>query len=216
MGGFTLSCFQMGTCANCKSTVPFNSDICVVCETPLSPEYQHRVNVQNQVCHTRPTRVLHLDRCFLVTVDENLVSALQSNQSRTFTDMHHLRKSIDALHLTGQLIFVWSITDLACHRTSSKYKQPCRFPWPRKPQAPWSPVRNASVWTMLMRGIVTGVEHNPRKPRCPSSVRSVGQKMIRTPSFARPVAVWLNHRYEWSMHVFETIWISRRPQSSLE
>ncbi|CAF1206319.1 unnamed protein product [Rotaria sordida] len=39
---------SLGTCANCKSTVPFNSDICVVCETPLSPEYQHRVNVQNQ------------------------------------------------------------------------------------------------------------------------------------------------------------------------
>ncbi|CAF1382933.1 unnamed protein product [Adineta steineri] len=60
---------SLGTCANCKSTVPFNSSICVVCETPLSPEYQHRINVQNQtkiLCpQCKATNPTHLRTCII-------------------------------------------------------------------------------------------------------------------------------------------------------
>ncbi|CAF4540200.1 unnamed protein product, partial [Rotaria sp. Silwood1] len=60
---------SLGTCANCKSTVPFNSDICVVCETPLTPEYQHRVNVQNQtkiLCpQCKASNPIHLRTCII-------------------------------------------------------------------------------------------------------------------------------------------------------
>ncbi|CAF4081244.1 unnamed protein product, partial [Rotaria sp. Silwood1] len=35
-------------CTNCKSTIPFNSNTCVVCETPVSKEPQQRPTSQNQ------------------------------------------------------------------------------------------------------------------------------------------------------------------------
>ncbi|CAF1379500.1 unnamed protein product [Rotaria sp. Silwood1] len=45
----TNKCFKTNICTNCKSTIPFNSNTCVVCETPISKEPQQRPTAQNQV-----------------------------------------------------------------------------------------------------------------------------------------------------------------------
>ncbi|CAF1390160.1 unnamed protein product [Rotaria sp. Silwood1] len=41
--------YSPNICTNCKSTIPFNSNTCVVCETPVSKEPQQRRTSQNQV-----------------------------------------------------------------------------------------------------------------------------------------------------------------------
>ncbi|CAF1445315.1 unnamed protein product [Rotaria sp. Silwood1] len=40
--------YSTNICTNCKSTIPFNSNTCVVCETPVSKEPQQRPTSQNQ------------------------------------------------------------------------------------------------------------------------------------------------------------------------
>jgi hypothetical protein len=39
---------QMGTCFYCKSLVPFNTSICVICENPITPQLQPQASIKLQ------------------------------------------------------------------------------------------------------------------------------------------------------------------------
>ena len=39
---------QMGTCFYCKSVVPFNTSICVICEMPITPQLQPQAAIKLQ------------------------------------------------------------------------------------------------------------------------------------------------------------------------
>lgn len=39
---------QMGTCFYCKSVVPFNTNICVICEMPITPQLQPQASIKLQ------------------------------------------------------------------------------------------------------------------------------------------------------------------------
>jgi hypothetical protein len=38
----------MGTCFYCKSIVPFNTSICVICENPINPQLQPQASIKLQ------------------------------------------------------------------------------------------------------------------------------------------------------------------------
>lgn len=40
------SCFQMGTCVSCKTLVPFNSPVCLVCEAPIPSQNTPQASVR--------------------------------------------------------------------------------------------------------------------------------------------------------------------------
>ena len=39
---------QLGTCFYCKSTVPFNTSICVICENPIIPQLEPQASIKLQ------------------------------------------------------------------------------------------------------------------------------------------------------------------------
>jgi hypothetical protein len=44
-----MQVFKLGKCFYCKSNVPFNTTICVICEKPIMPQLQPQASIKLQV-----------------------------------------------------------------------------------------------------------------------------------------------------------------------
>ncbi|CAF1212445.1 unnamed protein product [Rotaria sordida] len=99
--------YPTNICTNCKSTIPFNSNLCVVCETPASKEPQNRPTTQNQtriLCpQCKSANPKHLRTCYIC--ESVLMPTLTPPEKRTTVSVPTLPKQTDTIMMTCSKCF---------------------------------------------------------------------------------------------------------------
>ncbi|CAF1355003.1 unnamed protein product [Rotaria sp. Silwood1] len=99
--------YSTNICTNCKSTIPFNSNTCVVCETPVSKEPQQRPTSQNQtriLCpHCKSTNPIHLRTCYIC--ENVLMPTSTPPEKRTSISILTISKQTNTMMITCSKCF---------------------------------------------------------------------------------------------------------------
>ncbi|CAF4264488.1 unnamed protein product [Rotaria sp. Silwood2] len=94
--------YPTNICKKCKSTIPFNSNACVVCETPASIEPQQRPPTQNQtkiLCpYCKSGNPIHLRTCYIC--ESPLMPTSTTPEKRSSVSVPSVSKQTDTIMMT--------------------------------------------------------------------------------------------------------------------